>query len=101
MGKSLDLKNIQLRIERYCTHEIGIKSLLPGSWQLLREALLSGEFKRGKAADLTGKSPAQARKVLGRLVEKGLLVSDTEKGPVRLGFPLHALDEWMPGLYHQ
>lgn len=101
MSKSLNLKGLQLRIERYCTYEVDAKNLLPGSWQLLREALLSGEFKRGKAVDLTGKSPAQARKVLGKLVEKGLLVSDTERGPVRLAFPLDVLDEWMPGLYHQ
>jgi len=99
MSKSLDLKGLQLRIEHYCIYEQDAKKLLPGSWQLLREALLSGEFRRGKAAELTGKSPAQARKVLGKLVEKGLLVSDTAKGPVRLGFPLHVLDHWMPGLY--
>ena len=100
MSKSLGLKRLQLRIERYCTYETDAKNLLPGSWPLLREALLSGEFKRGKAAELTGKSPAQARKVLGKLVEKGLLVSDTERGPVRLAFPIDVLDEWMPGLYH-
>jgi len=98
MSKSLDLKSLQSRIERYCIYEIDAKNILPGSWPLLREGLLSGAFKRGKAADLTGYSPAQARKVLGRLIEKGLLVSDTGKGPVRLGFPLDALDQWMPGL---
>ena len=98
MSNSLNLKGLQARIERYCVYEIDARNLLPGSWQLLREALLSGEFKRMKAADLTGYSPAQARKVLARLIEKGLLVSDTEKGPVRLGFPLHVLDQWMPGL---
>jgi len=101
MSKSLDLKGLQIRIERYCSYEVDAKNLLPGSWQLLREALLSGEFKRGKAADLTGKSPAQARKVLSKLVEKGLLVSETERGPVRLAFPLNVLDEWMPGLYYR
>jgi len=99
MSRGLDLKGLQLRIEHYCTYEIAAKKLLPGSWQLLREALLSGEFRRGKAAGLTGKSPAQARKVLGKLVEKGLLVSDSEKGPVRLGFTLEVLDQWIPGLY--
>ena len=98
MSKSLDLKGLQPRIERYCVYEIDAKNLLPGSWQLLREALLSGEFKRMKAAELTGYGAAQARKVLGRLIEKGLLVSNTEKGPVRLGFPLDVLDQWMPGL---
>lgn len=98
MSRSLDLRSLQVRIERYCVHEIALKNLMVGSWPLLREALLSGEFKRGRAAEIIGKSPAQARKVLGTLLKKELLVSDTEKGPVRLGLPLDVLDEWMPGL---
>jgi len=100
MSSRLELKSLQLRIERYCAHEVDAKHLLPGSWNLLREALLSGEFSRGSAAGLTGKGSVQARKVLARLIEKGLLVSDTPKGAVRLGFPLDVLDQWMPGLYH-
>lgn len=99
MSDRLELKGLQARIERYCTHEVATKNLLSGSWNLLREALLSGEFHRGKAAELTGKGSVQARKVLAKLVEKGLLVSDTPKGAVRLGFPLEVLDHWMPGLY--
>jgi len=98
MSRSLNLKSLQVRIERYCAHEVALKNLMAGSWPLLREALLSGEFKRGMAAEIIGKSPAQARKVLGILTQKGLLVSDTEKGPVQLGLPLDVLDEWMPGL---
>jgi Fic family protein len=99
MNSRLELKGLQLRIERYCAHETDAKCLLPGSWNLLREALLSGEFNRGKAAALTGKGSVQARKVLAKLIEKRLLVSDTPKGAVRLGFPLDVLDQWMPGLY--
>lgn len=99
MNDRLELKGLQSRIERYCAHETDAKGLLPGSWNLLREALLSGEFNRGKAAELTGKGSVQARKVLAKLVEKGLLISDTPKGAVRLGFPLDVLDQWMPGLY--
>ena len=99
MSQRLELKNLQARIERYCIHEIDAKNLLPGSHALLREALLSGEFKRGKAAEITGKGNVQARKILAKLTEKGLLVSDTPKGPVRIGFPLHLLEYWMPGLY--
>jgi len=99
MSSRLDLRNMQARIEQYCSYEIAAKRLLPSSWNLLREALLSGKFNRGRAAELTGKGSVQARKVLSRLVEKGLLVSDTPKGPVHLGFPLHVLDYWMPKLY--
>ncbi|MDQ7001489.1 MAG: Fic family protein [Ghiorsea sp.] len=99
MSQKLELKGLQARIERYCMNEIDAKRLLPGSGNLLREALLSGEFKRGRAGELTGKGDVQARKILAKLTEKGLLVSDTPKGAVRLDFPLDALEHWMPGLY--
>lgn len=101
MHHSLEPQGLQLRIERYCAFETDAKKLLPGSWNLLREALLCGAFNRGRAAALTGKGSVQARKVLARLIEKGLLVSDTPKSPVRLGLPLHVLDQWMPGFYQQ
>ncbi len=99
MLETLQPKDLQLRVSRYCTHETDAKRLLPGSWNLLREILLSGEFQRGKAAELTGKGSVQARKVLARLIEKGLLVSDTPKSAVRLAIPLSILDQWMPALY--
>ncbi|MDX8384053.1 MAG: Fic family protein [Ghiorsea sp.] len=99
MSQRLELKGLQARIGRYCANEIDAKRLLPGSENLLREALLSGEFKRGKAGELAGKGEVQARKVLAKLTEKNLLVSDTPKGAVRLGFPLDAIEHWMPGLY--
>jgi hypothetical protein len=36
---------------------------------------------------------------IGQLIQEGLLVPDTPKGPVRLGFPAHA-DKWfLPGLF--
>jgi len=99
MHRSLQPQGLQLRIERYCAFETDARRLLPGSWNLLREALLCGAFNRGRAAALTGKGSVQARKVLARLIEKGLLVSDTPKSAVRLGLPLYALDQWLPGLY--
>ena len=66
---------------------------------LLREALLAGELERGRAADLTGYQERRARDVLSALVARGLLVSTTPKGPVRLGFPIDVLERWLPNLY--
>jgi hypothetical protein len=42
------------RMKLYVDDEISANRLSKGSLQLLREALLSGELARGKAADLTG-----------------------------------------------
>ncbi|MDW3206072.1 MAG: Fic family protein [Alphaproteobacteria bacterium] len=87
------------RIERYTGDAIHKKDLPKGSYQLLREALHAGEFERGRAAEITGYKERQGRSVLNALLDKGLLVSDTQRGPVRLGFPNEVVDWWFPRLY--
>lgn len=87
------------RIEIYTEEEVRAKRLLKGSFPLLREALLAGEFERGKAASLTGYKDRQARTVLKELLGKGLLTSKNVKGPVRLGFPIDIVERWFPSLY--
>jgi hypothetical protein len=37
--------------------------------------------------------------LLAQLVAEGLLVSDTPKGEVRIGFPIHAAGWFFPELY--
>ncbi len=99
MASLLDTTRLLSRIERYVEEEIHLKNLPRGSFFLLREALFSGEVERGKAASITGYQERQARSVLNELVKKGLLISDTQKGPVRLGFPLEVVESWFPKLY--
>jgi len=78
---------------------IAMKELPKGSYSLLREALLIGEFERGKVEDITGLKDRAARDVLYALTKKGLLISDTLRGPVRLGFPIDVVERWFPLLY--
>ncbi|QPJ65547.1 MAG: Fic family protein [Candidatus Nitrohelix vancouverensis] len=87
------------RIEIYSEEEVRARRLPKGSFPLLRESLLAGEFERGKAAGLTGYKDRQARTVLKELLEKGLLTSRSVKGPVRLGFPIGIVERWFPSLY--
>jgi hypothetical protein len=42
---------------------------------------------------------SEARKVLSALVKERLLVSDSPKGPVRIGLPSHAVPFLIPDLY--
>ena len=67
--------------------------------QLLREALLSGELDRGKAADLTGYQVRRGREILAELIQAGLLVSQGPRVPVRLGFPLGVVERVFPLLF--
>tara|TARA_R110000868_G_scaffold138329_1_gene352335 strand:- start:50680 stop:51858 length:1179 start_codon:yes stop_codon:yes gene_type:complete len=87
------------RIEIYTEEEIRAKRLPTGSFPLLREALMAGSFERGQASTLTGYKDRQARTILKSLIDAGLLISDTPKGSVRLGFPIDVLNRWFPSLY--
>jgi len=78
---------------------IKLKELPKGSYTLLREALLVGEFDRGQVIEITGLKDLAARDVLYALTKKGLLVSDTPRGAVRLGFPIDIVERWFPLLY--
>lgn len=87
------------RMEIWAAEETRAKRLLKGSWPLLREAVLAGELPRGRAVELTGYEERQARTVLSKLLSAGLLVSDSKRGPVRLGFPIGVVERWFPRLY--
>jgi Fic family protein len=58
--------------------------------EVLRAAAIEGEITRGEVARLIGMSERTGRDVLRRLLNEGLLVTTSERGPVRLGFPAHA-----------
>ena len=99
MESLLEPAELHRRMEIWCEEEIRAERLPKGSWPLLREAALTGEFARGKAPALTGYQERQARTVLNTLIAKGLLVSPTSRSAVRLGFPIAVLDRWFPRLY--
>jgi len=66
---------------------------------VLRAAAVGGQIGRGEVARLIGMSERTGRGVLRGLLEEGLLVSNSERGPVRLGFPAHAAGYLFPDLY--
>jgi Fic family protein len=99
MRSVLEPHEVLRRVEIYTEEEVRAERLPKGSFLLLREALLSGEFERGRADSITGYGERTARASLSRLTNRGLLVSDTPKSPVRLGFPLEVVERWFPALY--
>jgi Fic family protein len=99
MNNLLDFKVLSERMRIHVEEMIAMKELPKGSYALLREALLIGEFERGKSQGITGFKDRAARDVLYALVKKGLLISDTPRGPVRLGFPMDVVERWFPLLY--
>jgi Fic family protein len=99
MGALLQPSELLNRIGVHVAEEVAAKRMAKGSFELIREAVLCGEFDRGRASAVTGYGERQARIVLSTLVAKGLLQSDGPKMPVRLGFPIEVVDRWFPALY--
>lgn len=73
--------------------------LKPESVHLYLQAFTNGEFERMDAGRITGLPERTARNVLHQLLQEGFLVSDTPKGKVHVGFPVHALGSLLPNLY--
>jgi len=99
MADLLDTKNFLVRMQHQIDEAIALKHLPKGSYELLREVWLVGEFKRGDAGRIIGMSERAGRTVLSDLLEKGYLSSEHKHAPVRLGFPADAIGRWFPALY--
>jgi Fic family protein len=99
MESLLEPAELLRRIEIWSEEETRAKRLLRGSWPLLKEAVVAGEFSRGRAAELTGYETRRARTVLNTLVGQGYLASQGPRDSVRLGFPATIIDRWFPRLY--
>ena len=99
MESLLQPSELLRRMKLYIDDEVSARRLPRGSLPLLREALLTGELDRGRAADLTGYRERRGRQILSTLIDRGLLVSQGPRAPVRLGFPLDVVEVWFPRLY--
>jgi Fic family protein len=102
MTSLLELDGLLARVEEYVHRRAagGLGSKLPvEAALLLREALLRGEFPRGEAPRVTGVSERSARRAVSLLVREKLLVSNTPKGPLRLGLPIEVVGFYFPQLF--
>ncbi|HKV64293.1 MAG TPA: Fic family protein [Candidatus Acidoferrum sp.] len=90
---------LRTRIVIWAEEEFRLGNLPPKSGSILEAILYRGELPRAEAAGVVGTGDRQARRIVGSLVEKGVLVSDSARGPLRLVFPATLASRWMPGLF--
>jgi len=90
---------VQLRGTAIIQNPPGMDNLRPEAGRMLQEVLLRGEVTRGEVIIVSGLKERTGRNLLAQLVAEGLLVSDTPKGEVRIGFPIHAAGWFFPELY--
>ncbi len=99
MRSCIEPQQLHGRIAVYLQKEMAATRLLPGSDRAIAAVLHAGELERGRAAAASGYRERQARKVLQGLLATGLLVADTPKGAVRVGFPSRLLERYFPKLF--
>jgi Fic family protein len=107
MGSLLQLEELVERVKKYVQFRSngmipnppGTDNLRNEAAKMLQEVLLRGEASRGEVIDSSGLKERTGRNLLAQLISEGLLVSDTPKGEVRIGFPIHAAGWFFPELY--
>jgi Fic family protein len=108
MGNMLRLEELVQRIRHYV--DLRDRGMIPGpsgekqplryeTSRMLQEALVNGLSTRGEIIQASGLKERTGRNLLGLLLEEGLLISDSPKGEVKLGFPIHAAGWFFPELY--
>ena len=90
---------VQLRGTAMIPNPPGTENLRPEAGRMLQEVLMLGETARGAVIEASGLKERTGRNLLAQLVSEGLLVSDTPKGEVRIGFAIHAAGWFFPELY--
>lgn len=100
MSELLQLKDLRARMRAYLklVSETDAEIRLEAE-PALYHIFLAGSVKRGEFKQMTGLGARTADKVIAAMLKKGLLASDSPKGPVNVGLPLDALAFYFPRLY--
>jgi Fic family protein len=96
MSSLFELKMLSRRLSQFVERSVDVR---PEAAWLLDEAMMRGQIERGDVARITRLPERSARRVLEDLTRKGLLASETPKGPVSLRFPVDTLEVLFPRLF--
>ena len=90
---------LRTRILIWVEEEIRLGHLPPKSGSILEAVLYRGELPRRDAATIVGTGERQARRIVSALIDRGVLISESTRAPLRLAFPAALASRWMPGLF--
>jgi Fic family protein len=92
-------EQLRTRILLWAEEEIRLSRLPQRARAVLEAVLYRGEIPRSDIAGIVGTSERQARRVISALVDRGVLVAESTRAPLRLAFPAQLASRWMPGLF--
>lgn len=100
MAKLLDLTTLRARVEGHL-HYVSRddRTVRVEAAAAMHHVFLAGSVARGEFKQMTGLASRSADRAIAALLKRGLLESDSSRGPVRFGLPLDALQFYFPHLY--
>lgn len=99
MERLMQPDRLRTRVLLWAEEEVRMGELPAKAGAILEAILYRGELPRGDADMLLGTGERQARRVVSALLDKGVLVSESTRAPLRLAFPASLASRWMPGLF--
>jgi Fic family protein len=99
MRELLDLDDMARRIAGFAQRHESTGELPSGAALVLREIFLRGEIPRGDVSRIAGVSPRTGQTITRELIRRRLVLSDSPKRPIRLGFPADAAGHYFPNLF--
>jgi Fic family protein len=96
MSELFDLDKLSARLDLYVMRDLGMPV---GAARIARGLLQRGEMPRGDASLVTALPERTARQLLSRLIDSGLVRSQTPKGAVSLRFTTSSSETLFPRLF--
>lgn len=87
------------RVIGWSKNEIKADRLPSRSDWVLEKLLARGSLDRGEVAGLLDVSERTSRRVTSALLNLKVVVSESSRSPLRLGFPATVAHHWLPGLF--
>jgi Fic family protein len=87
------------RLLAWVGEEVAMGALPAKSERVLEAILYRGVLARNEIPSLLSVGERQARRVVSALVDQGVLISTSPRGPISLAFPARLASRWMPGLF--
>ena len=99
MEQLVEPNRLRDRMLLWVEEEVRADALPAKAGMILEAVLFRGELPRGEVSRLLGTGDRQARRVVAALLERGVLVSKSQRAPLFLAFPAALAPRWMPGLF--
>jgi Fic family protein len=90
---------LRARILTWAEEEIRLNRLPPKSGEIIQAILYRGELPRAETPGIVGAGERHARRIVSSLLDRGVLVSESTRAPLRLALPAALASRWMPGLF--